>query len=241
MTALERELRALAAHVELPGERDLVPGVRARLTRHGHRRDGLRRRPLVIALAAAGLAVAAALAVPPARSALLDLFRIGGAEIRRVETLPEAQPNGRLAPGRPVSLDEARRRADFPLVVPLDCEHCDTVLFDGSIPGGRVSIVWPGTRPRLFLMQFQGETTPFVAKLATDRTNVRSVSVDGGPGYWVAGSPHSVIFRDRRGRMIFSRRLATNVLLWERGGVTLRLEGDIALRRALAIAASLRR
>ena len=76
-------------------------------------------------------------------------------------------------------------------------------------------------------------------KLATERTQVRPVSVDGLAGYWVVGSPHAVIFRDRRGRMIFSRRLAANVLLWERDGVTYRLEGDITLRRALGIASTL--
>jgi hypothetical protein len=48
-----------------------------------------------------------------------------------------------------------------------------------------------------------------------------------------------VIFEDARGRTLFGRRLAGNVLLWERDGVTYRLEGDVPLRRALAIAESL--
>jgi hypothetical protein len=115
------------------------------------------------------------------------------------------------------------------------------VLYDDTIPGGRVTIVWPGERPRLFLMQFQGRATPYVQKLATPRTRVRFVTVDGLAGYWVAGSPHAVVFEDARGRTLFGRRLAGNVLLWAaRDGVTFRLEGDIPLRRALAIAESLR-
>lgn len=236
MSELERDLRALAASVELPEAPDLVRGVRARLAPSPRRF----RRPLALGVAAAAVSLAAALAVPPARSALVELLRIGGAEIERVDTLPATQPNARLAPGRPVPLGEARRRADFPLATPPGCRHCDTVLYDDSIPGGRVTIVWPGARPRLFLMQFRGQATPFVEKLATDKTPLRPVSVDGAAGYWVAGSPHAVVFSDRRGRPLFGRRLAENVLLWERDQVTFRLEGDVTLRRALAIAESLR-
>lgn len=234
MSDLEHDLRALTSHLGLPEAPDLVRGVRARIAPFPRRA----RRPVAIGLAAAGLALAAALAVPPARSALLDLLRIGGAEIERVKTLPETQPNQPLAPGRPVSLDDARRRADFAVATPRGCSRC-TVLFDATIPGGRVTIAWPG-RPRVFLMQFRGEATPFVQKRATDRTIVRLVSVAEVAGYWVAGSPHAVIFKDGNGRTLFGRRLASNVLLWERGGVTFRLEGDVTLRRALAIAAGLR-
>ena len=214
--------------------------VRAALERPARRRPAwLSRRPLAVAVAVSALALAAALAVPPARSALADLFRIGGAEIERVDTLPETQPNARLAPGRPLALDEARERAGFRLRTPAGCAHCDSVLYDDTIPGGRVTIVWPGERPRLFLMQFRGQAIPYVEKLASGRTTVRTVTVDEVAGYWVAGSPHAVIFKDARGRTLFGRRLAANVLLWERDGITFRLEGDVPLRRALDVAESL--
>jgi hypothetical protein len=240
VSELERDLRALAREVELPEMPDLVPGVRRALEQTARRRPAwLSRRPVAVAVAVSALAVAAALAVPPARSALADLFRIGGAEIERVDTLPQTQPNARLAPGRPLALDEARERAGFRIRTPARCAHCDSVLYDDTIPGGRVTIVWPGRRPRLFLMQFRGEAIPYVAKLATPRTALRSVSVDEMAGYWVAGSPHAVVFKDARGRTLFGRRLAGNVLLWERDGITFRLEGDVPLRQALAIAESL--
>jgi hypothetical protein len=60
----ERELRDLAAFIELPPERDLAPAVRARL---GARRPHPGK--LAIALALVVLAIAVAFAVPPARSA----------------------------------------------------------------------------------------------------------------------------------------------------------------------------
>ena len=235
MSELERDLRALASHVDLPDGPDFVPGVRARLA--GRSRPS--RRPLVLAFAAAAVALGAALAVPPARSALLDLLRIGGAEIERVDTLPESLRSSGRVPGRPVAIEEARRRVDFELLTPRRCDHCDTVFLDETIPGGRVTVVWPGSGPRLALMQFVGQATPFVQKLVSPRTTVRSVRVAGAPGQWVAGSPHAVVFSDRTGRMLFGRRLARNVLLWERDGITFRLEGDITLRRALAVARTL--
>lgn len=241
MSELERELRALGRETAFPAGPDLVEPVLAELGRRARYRPAwsVRRRPLLVAFGVLALAVAAALAVPPARSALAELFRVGGATIERVETLPDTQPNARLVPGRPLALAEARARAGFRIRTPAGCRHCDAVVYDGTIPGGRVTLVWPDERPRLFLMQFQGEATPYVEKLASPRTGVRAVSVDGVSGYWVAGSPHAVIFRDASGRVILGRRLARNVLLWERGGITYRLEGDIPLSRALAIARSL--
>lgn len=239
MTELERDLRALASHVALPADPDLVVDVRSRLEEPARFAPRLRRR-LAVALAVLVLAAVTALAVPPARSALRDLFGIGGAEIRRVDELPATQPNARLAPGRAVSLDEARDRAAFRIRLPAGCRHCDAVLFDDTIPGGRVTVVWPGRRPRLFLMQFRGEATPYVQKLVAPGSSVRPVAVGAASGYWVSGSPHAIILRDARGRILREARLARNVLLWKRDGVTYRLEGDVALPRALAVATSLR-
>lgn len=236
MSELEQDLRGLA--VAFPPEPDVADRVRAQLTRPAQ--PLLHRRRVAVAIALFVLAALAALAVPAARSALRDLFDIGGAEIRRVDRLPATGPNGRSAPGRPMPLAEARDRADFAVRVPAECDRCDTVLFDDTIPGGRVTIVWPGVRPRLFLMEFRGQATPFVQKLAAPQTGIRTVAVGRSSGYWVSGSPHAVTFRDAAGRILSGRRLARNVLLWERDGVTYRLEGDVTLRRALTIAMSLR-
>src|SRR4029079_1533036 len=88
----EHELRALAAHVDLPEERDLAPAVRARLPGRPARRGWL-----VVAFAAAIVAVAAAFAVPPARSAILRLFHLEGATIELVDELPPGHPPTPLA------------------------------------------------------------------------------------------------------------------------------------------------
>src|SRR5436190_19036458 len=85
MTELERALAALGEELEFPQSRDVWPRIAERLRR--------RRwvRPAVFALAAGVVALAIALAVPPARSAILKFFHIGSVTVERVETLPPAQ------------------------------------------------------------------------------------------------------------------------------------------------------
>src|SRR5256885_11763002 len=85
MTELERALVALGGELEFPPMPDLWPRVRERLQR--------RRwvRPVVLAVALGALAIGVAMAVPPARSAILRFFHIGAATVERVETLPPAQ------------------------------------------------------------------------------------------------------------------------------------------------------
>ena len=81
---IEQELRALAAFVDFPGERDLEPAVRARLT--PRRRRG---RALVVVLAAVLLAIGIAFAVPPARSAILRFLHLQGVTIEFVDSALE--------------------------------------------------------------------------------------------------------------------------------------------------------
>ena len=67
------------------------------------------------------------------------------------------------------------------------------------------------------------------------------VAVGDGRGraLWIEGEPHLFFYRDRDGQVRDeSVRLAGNVLLWERGELTLRLEGAIARDEAIRIAAS---
>ena len=72
MTELEQALLALGREVEFPAEPDLATTVGARL--RGRPR---RVRRLVVALAGAIVAFGIAMAVPQARSAILDFFHIG--------------------------------------------------------------------------------------------------------------------------------------------------------------------
>ena len=174
-------------------------------------------RPLALAFAALGAALAVAMAVPPARSAILDFFRIGGVEIRRVETVPPLSP-ARAAPGVRTSLAEARNSVDFELVVP---QGYQSVYLEAGI----VTFVW---QDRL-LMELRGDEQ-LLKKVVDQRSTVQQLDVNGYPAVWVAGAPHGLFIPGG------DSRLAGNVLIWVRNGVTFRLEGDLTRARAVRIA-----
>jgi hypothetical protein len=70
---------------------------------------------------------------------------------------------------------------------------------------------------------------------------VNRVHVNGGPGVYIYGAPHEVFFQESTGQIRTDRiRLAGNVLIWQQGRLTLRVEGVRTLQQALVLARSLR-
>jgi hypothetical protein len=247
VTELELQLRALSGEIDFPPAPDLRARVRAELGERRSRRPFLPRRALVIALAALAIAVGAAFAVPPARTAILEWLGLRGVEIRRVAeppttpTTPGVAVGADLGLGVHVTLAEAKRRASFRVVAPkLDSLAAPEVYFASSLPGGQVALVYGPAGNRLLLTQFQATPGfPYIQKSVGPGTKVESVTVDGQLGFWLAGDPHELFYEDTRGVVRDETiRLAGNVLLWERGTVTLRLEGADTKAEALRIARS---
>ena len=237
MTELERDLRELGLALDFPATPQLAHSVGRLVRAQARPRPRVSRRSLAIALAVLLAAVGALLAVPSTRSAILDLFGLDGVTIERVDTLPPA----RRAPdpvGSRVSLADAQRAVPYRILQPE--RPVGRVYLDRSIPGGRVSIVWPCC-PRVVLSQFRGEALPFIEKSAGRGTRIEAVTVNGGFGYWLSGRPHVVVYRDARGVVREETlRLAGNVLLWEQEGRTLRLEGQLTKQQALDLARGVR-
>ena len=217
---LEHELRALP--IAFPDETDLAPRVLARLERPA-RRWWLA--PALVAVAAAG----ALLAIPQTRAAILDFFRIGGVEVQRVETQPRA-PLRAAALGREVPFEVAQRAVDFPLLAPSS-----SIAY---VDGRMVNLRWK----RYVLSQWRGEQLAFAQKQVGPGSQTVGVDVRGATGLWITGARHEIIYRDpRTGQIVAkSRRLAGNVLIWEAGGVTYRLEGARTVADARAVARNLR-
>lgn len=252
MTDLERALAALGAGLDWPETPDLAGRVAARLAEEPEpRRRRVRpsRRALVLVFAALVAAVGVAFAVPPARTAILDWLGFRGVEIRRTPEPPAAPPapealTPELGLGGRVTLEEARRRAAYPVPVPGPTllGPPASVHFSAAIPGGQVSFVWlrdDPERPLTLLSMFRANGTDYVQKSAGSGTRIEPVAVDGGPGYWLEGEPHAFVFRTPDGEVREETfRLAGNVLLWQRGELTLRLEGMATLAEALAVAES---
>jgi hypothetical protein len=226
----ERELRELAAYLDLPAERDLAPAVRARLELRSRRSRGL-----VLVLVALVLALAIAFAVPPARSGILRFLHLRGARIELVDRLPEVKTAAPLDLGVPVSPVDAARTAGFRPLTSSLLGDPDLVTWDGAMLWFRYGDV------RLLVSQFRGSSRLDLVKKAVDpQTMITPVSVHGEVGYFLSGATHFLflaptnLVRDER------VRLAHNVLLWQHGPLTLRLEGDVSLSRALQIARSFR-
>jgi hypothetical protein len=219
---LERELRALAAAVELPAEPELASRVRTRLTAPPRRRPW---RPIAIALATAAVALGAAFAVPDSRSVILCFLGLKGVTVIEVGDLPRVGPGG-LAFGDRTTLATAERRLGFTPLLPR-LGKPDAVYVD--LDAGYLILLYEG---RIRLSEFVAGG-PILEKLTKFTSGVESLTVNGGRGLWVPAG--HVVFELGR-----QPRLAANTLLWEQGDLTIRLEGRLTKARALEIAKTVR-
>jgi hypothetical protein len=231
---LEERLQALGAALELPAPPDLAADLVARLP------DRRRRRPtrsvLALVFAGAVLCASAAMAVPATRDAILRVLGLRGVQIERVVHLPPLGSGAvaRLALGERIPLALARHAADFTALLP---RRAAAAFVGRDVPGGRISVLVG----HVLIIEFRGASIPFVMKFVRPGTIARFVQVRGGPGVYLAGAVHEVLFQPHPGVVDSDRvRLAGNVLLWQQGQVTVRIEGVHNLGQALAIARTLR-
>jgi hypothetical protein len=238
---LGRELDELASRIVFPPTPDLAPAVLARI------RERRRPRRLALAFASAMLAVLAAAAVlvtsPGARSTVLDWLQIGGVEFRRADRLPKVPVRAEPVFGERVTLEEARRRVEFPVLVPERLGEPDRVHHRPYPSGGAITLVWgdPG-EPRLALTEWAGRVVePVLLKVIPPGTRADVVTVGGGTGVWLAGAPHVIfVHPPGGGEHAEELYLAGNVLVWEVGERSFRIEAAIGRDEALRIARSLR-
>jgi hypothetical protein len=271
---LEQALADLAASLEFPPTPDLAAAVTARLDEAPARRPaaparrwgrlaGLIGRPgwrrlAVAGLAAVLLAVAVLVASPGTREAVARRLglrgvgvQLGGPPPPTVTTRPGERLD--LGLGERVTLEEARRRVGFPVLVPgaAGFQQPAAVYVNEAVPaGGRVDLVYrarpglsasPFTDVGLLVTEFRGQPTPEFLKKVAVLGMVEEVRVGGEPGYWFSGEPHFFTYRDAAGNLRDEQtRLAGNTLVWQRGELTLRIEGEISKQEALRIAESMR-
>jgi hypothetical protein len=200
------------------------------------------RRGLVLAFATLAVAVGAAMAVPQSRAAILEFFGLRGVEIQRVEKLPPVPRQTTLDLGDEVTLEQAAARAAFDVVIPEELGDPDHVYYLDFPVGGMVSFVYGDTQePRALFTQFRATVEDAVHKKVLEDTRIEPLRIEGEPGFWLTGEPHLFYYVDAQGRFDDENiRLAGNVLLWERGLLTLRLEGDLSRAEAVEIARSVR-
>ena len=232
MTSLEIRLRGLAHDLDIPSERDLAPSVIARLE---GQRPFAWRRAAVLALALVAIAVGAAFAVPQARSAILRFFHIGGETIIRVDTLPPAVERSQAAGlGSPLSRSKAELTLGFRLLLPpVHGKGPERVYLLGDSVG---TVVLRSHGRPVLLSEFSSPGEMGLKKLTINETRVQWVQVDGRAALWIRGT-HTLTYFDRQlGFRAQTIRIRSNVLVWTRGRLTLRLEGDLTRAQAIALA-----
>ena len=231
MSELELALVNLGRELDYPETPDLGGAVRRRLAEG--RRPLQWRRPLVIAVAALLVVVAAVLAVPQARSHVLDWLGIGSVTIHRVDELPAIESRDDLELGRRVTLEQARERAQFPIRVPaLDELGEPAFYFRREI--GAVSLLYGSERqPKVLITELIAPGA--VDKLVTAETGFEPVREGDWSGAWLEGD--HVLYIPTNGDAL---RLAGNTLV-VRGpdAVTVRIEADVSKQEAIRILRSM--
>jgi len=245
---LEHELREL--QVEWPATPDIAGAVAPRLTAPAPRRRWVLSRPAwQLAVAAVALVIAVAMAIPPARAAVLEFLGLRGVKIEHREPRP-SRFGQQVALGDPVTLEQARRRAGFPVGVPAALGRPDGVyLYEQPVAGPRVDMVYRGrpglesssnTGVGLLVTEFEAVATPVIQKAVGSGSKVEKLTVDGDPALFISGRFHGFVYTPKNGGTSFEEeRLAGATLLVDRSdGVLLRLEGKLSRDEAVRIAQS---
>lgn len=234
MADLEPELRDVGTRLAVPEPPDLRAAVRARVDRPATG-SAIRWRRWVVAVVAA-LVAGGLVASPQARAALADMLRFAGVEVEWGSDDPTGPPNAPLPGQQPTTLAAARAQVDFPVAVPAALGTPDQVFVADQ--GRVVSLRYGSGSDQIRLDVFEGRLDPVFIK--TIREAVTYVRIAGVEAMWLT-EPHVVRYVDRDGEVRdASARLSASTLIWERGKVSYRLEGELTRERATAIAASVR-
>jgi len=215
--------------------------------------------PAIITIALALLAVLAF--SPEARATATDILRLRGIEIFRgpVPTPSPTRSGSIQSPfplgiGVQVTLDEAKARAGFGVLVPTDplLGAPDQVYLRTTSSGATaVSFVYVA-RPGIptsaqagvaaIVTEFAGATVDegFFGKVLDQTTTLQKLTINGQPAFWIQGTPHFFFYNAGSGNIQQETlRLAGNTLIWTQGSLLLRLEAQVDQATALRIVSSL--
>jgi hypothetical protein len=257
----EELLVRAATTVDYPATPDIAGAVRRRLAAGGHvpaKRAGLPRWAPGVALAAAagvaGFAVALG-ASREAREAVADFLGLS-VEGEEIDVLPTAAPGETPTPlptarpiesyATPVGRGALGAAAGFEPAYPEGAgEPLEVYLVDFA--GARIPVLqyerfdlWEA---RLGPGQTFGKGVGFFDKLVFGQGNetLSLVEVSGQPAYWISNGSHVVRFVEGGTVVAGSERtVERNTLVWQAAsGINYRMETDLSLEEALAIAETL--
>jgi hypothetical protein len=255
---LERELKELGGFIDYPPTPDVARDVRRVLDQEENSRPQRFRMAFPpmrwVAVAAAFVLVVAVPTLSPGlRGTVSGWFVAEGVQNAGEPAVDAGSPERQTEAGAPatdvsksgespalrfsgerISLREARARMDGALLLPRMPKpgKPDEVYADGTSGKAGVVLVYRDELPpledsgiSLVLTEIPGDVeSAYLRGKTTIRSELERVSVNGGPGYWGSAG----------------HRLPGHVLLWQQGGVALRLEADVRKEQAIHIAESVR-
>jgi hypothetical protein len=240
--ALGLELRAAARELAYPPTPELGPAVTWRLEAAAaagarppfpHAAVWTRRRLLAAAIAA----VLALLAL-----AFGARYVLGAAEVRVAPGVtPSGPPFAPEAIGEAVDVNRISDAVGFDVALPAGVAPDQAFvvstagLDDAALLAWAPSEVYPaveGTPWGLVLLAVPGKDE-FLLKDVNRYDDLHEVRVDGRTAYWIE-VPHELTVLTADGPTSFSVR--GNVLIWQRGAVTYRLETSLGRQAAIALA-----
>jgi hypothetical protein len=248
---LEQMLADLGRAIDFPRTPDIAGAIRARLeTQPAQRAEPNKVRFLTpwraVAVAAAALLLflgAALIGLPDFRHAVADRLGVRGIKITFEDKTPTPAPSPvgtSLLLGDRVTLEEAKAAVPFKLKVPTmpGVGEPDEV-YVRTLPDGNqmVSFIYypsdvlpqtAETGAGALLMQFQTNgDTAMMGKGIAEGGDIVAVTIDGREGYFITGPSNFVLAEDPSQIVCCGSqysRPSGNVLLWEQGDVTFRLE-----------------
>ena len=178
---------------------------------------------VVLALLVAGLVV------PPVGAKVAEWLDFGGVMVRDQDTELPGTPTVPTEPS-----PSATTPATFRPLIPAELGEPDGLSVGA---GGRlVSMSWTDRSRTIRIDQFDAALDPLFWKSSPDAVHVL---VEGRDALWFP-SPHEVVVTPEGGEPeMYPPRLAARTLVVPWGGVTVRIEGDLEVDRAVRIAASL--
>ena len=192
------------------------------------------------ALAALLAVIGISLAVPQSRDALADFFGLSGVRIDRTPiTGPTPAPLAPQSFAQPATIEEAEAIVQFPLRFPtedgarLEPRAVYLVDLNSTIP-------FPiFVYEEYDLWQRSGG---FFGKGGPDPSLIHEIEFDGQPAVWIDEGGHVAQSYDEYGRLLIEtvRSVDRATLLWERDGITYRLETSLSREEAFEVARSLR-
>jgi hypothetical protein len=254
---LEHRLQGLADHLRFPPTPDLAGATRRLLSDQIAPTPAWTDRRWPRLAIAAGLMILLAAAVlaasSPAREAVARWLDIPGIRLLFDEddgSPPGPEGNVRSWLGTPATVDALQDEAPFPINLPLGgglgAPDESYLLVEAGAP--MVTLIYleradlphvPGSDVGLLIMQFTGdsETVWMQKHLLDEGTRMEVVRVDGIEALWIEGAHDLILLPDTASTPAI--RSAANVLLWNRNGVTYRIESALPLASVIAIAESM--